>query len=89
MAEAASYRGERREVGVADGVSKWIDLTGESTKSWDEAVRLAVREASKTIQNITDVEVEGMRGVIRDGGMALYQVRCRVSFRIDDRLRAH
>ena len=89
MAETSGYTGEKRGAAPRHSVSKCIELTGESEKGWDEAVRVCVAEAAQTLQNISDVEVEEMRGTIRDGAIASYQVRCRISFRIDDRLRGH
>ena len=89
MTEASGYRGERAGKQAPHQVSKCIELTGESEKSWDDAIRACVTEASRTLQNISDVEVEELRGTVRDGAIGSYQVRCRVSFRIDDRLRGH
>ena len=33
---------------------KVVELVGESKNSWDEAVRNAVKDAHKTIRNITE-----------------------------------
>lgn len=89
MAEASGYTGEKRGAASRHHVSKCIELTGESERGWDDAVKACVSEAAQTLQNISDVEIEEMRGTIRDGAIASYQVRCRISFRIDDRLRGH
>lgn len=89
MAEAAAYRGERTREERPEGVYKSIELTGESKRGWDEAVKLCVAEAAETLQSITDVQVEEMRGKIRDGSIYSYQVRCKVVFRIDEKLRSH
>ena len=89
MGETSAYRGERGAVHKHYTVSKCIELTGESDKGWEDAVELCVKEASRTLQNFSDVEVEEMRGTIRDGAIAAYQVRCRISFGIDDQLRGH
>lgn len=89
MGETAAYRGEKVRAERPEGVYKSIELTGESKKGWSEAVELCVAEAAETIQSITDVQVEEMRGAIRDGAIYSYRVRCKVVFRIDDKLRSH
>ena len=38
------------------GVAKVIELIGESTQGWEDAVRDAVSRASDTVEGITEVK---------------------------------
>ena len=52
---------------MTDHVYKQIELTGSSTKSSDDAVRVALEKASKTLRNLHWFEVTGTRGQVEDG----------------------
>jgi dodecin len=64
-------------------VVKVIELIASSEKGFDDAVKQAVKEASKTIRNIDSVWVKDMKVHVKDGKIKSYGVVCKVSFRID------
>lgn len=64
-------------------VVKVIELIASSDKSFDDAVKQAVKEASKTIRNIDSVWVKDMKAHVKDGKIKSYGVICKVSFRLD------
>ncbi|HHY98138.1 MAG TPA: dodecin domain-containing protein [Firmicutes bacterium] len=64
-------------------VVKIIELLGESPNSWDEAVRNAVSEASKTVRNITGVEVTNMTASVENGRISKYKADVQVAFKVD------
>lgn len=65
-------------------VVKVIELVGSSERSFSDAVRHAVRVASKSIRNITAVDVLGSTAEVgRNGEIAAYKVNCRLSFVVD------
>ncbi len=69
---------------VPGGVVKVIELVGSSPESFSEAVRNAVRTASRTIRNIQGVEViSSTADVGEDGELALYKVNCKVAFLLE------
>ena len=51
---------------------------GSSPKSWDEAAENAVRTASKTINNITGVEVEHMTAKVEGGEIVSYKTTVKI-----------
>lgn len=61
-------------------VAKVIEVIAESEKSWEDAVKQAVKEASKTVREIRQVYVEGMQVVVEDGNVSRYRVNCKVTF---------
>jgi dodecin len=64
-------------------VVKVIELIASSEKSFDDAVKQAVKEASKTIRNIDSVWVKDMKAHVKDGKIKSYGVICKVSFRLE------
>ena len=64
-------------------VVKVIELIASSEKSFDDAVKQAVKEASKTIRNVDSVWVKDMKVHVKDGKIKSYGVICKVSFRLD------
>ena len=48
-------------------VVKVLELVGESKEDWQDAVQSAVREASKTVRNISGVEVANWTAQVQSG----------------------
>lgn len=68
-------------------VASVIELIGESTESWEDAVSSAVEAASKTIKHITGVEVLNLTAVVKDGRVDRFKADVHLAFAIDDSLR--
>jgi flavin-binding protein dodecin len=64
-------------------IVKVIELIASSEKGFDDAVKMAVKEASKTIRNVDSVWVKDMKVHVKDGKIKSYGVICKVSFRLD------
>jgi flavin-binding protein dodecin len=65
-------------------VVKVIELVGRSERSFSDAVRSAVQIASRSIRNITGVEVTGSRAQVgADGELTTFEAACRVSFVVE------
>lgn len=65
-------------------VTKVIELVGESKVSWEDAVRDAVKSASKTVHGITGVHVKNMTGnVDAEGNIVEYKTDIEVAFAVD------
>lgn len=65
---------------MSDNVYKSIELTGSSEISQEDAVRQAVREASKTIKNMRWFQIIDTRGHIEDSEIAHWQVTLKIGF---------
>lgn len=63
---------------------KKIELVGSSPNSIDEAIANAVAEAGKSLDHLEWFEVSQVRGHIRDGRVAHYQVEMKIGFRVAD-----
>ncbi len=64
-------------------VIKIIELLAESDKSWEDATRNAVKEASQSIRNIRSVWVKNLNAVVKDGEIVSWQLNCKLSFEKD------
>ena len=65
------------------GTYKMIELVGTSSKSFAEAVRAAVDEASKSVRHMDWFEVIDQRGRIADGKVKEFQVTIKIGFKIE------
>jgi dodecin len=69
---------------VPGGVVKVIELVGSSPSSFSDAVRNAVKTASRSLRNIRGVEVLNSTAEVGDGGeISNYKVACKVAFLIE------
>ena len=69
---------------MSEHVYKQIELTGSSPKSSDDAVRVALSKASKTLRNMHWFEVVETRGHVEEGNVLHWQVTIKVGLRIED-----
>jgi flavin-binding protein dodecin len=65
------------------GTYKLLELVGTSKKSFAEAVKAAVEEASKTVRHMDWFEVVNQRGRIVGGKVDEFQVTLKVGFKIE------
>lgn len=70
---------------MSDHVYKYIEITGSSAESSDDAIRKAVAKAGKSIHNMRWFNVTDTRGHIGDAGtIEHWQVTIKIGFRLDD-----
>ncbi len=67
---------------MSGGIYKLIELVGTSKESFEDAVNNAVKEAARTIKNMSWLEVIEQRGHITDGEVSEYQVKIKISFKV-------
>lgn len=65
-------------------VVKVIEILAESTKSWEDATKLAVSEAAKTIRNIKTVYIESFQAVVEKNEVVRYRVDAKISFIVEE-----
>ena len=64
-------------------VFKSLELVGVSDKSFDEAVRVAVKRAAESMRGLQWLEVMEQRAYIGDGDVNEFQVKVRVWFELE------
>lgn len=63
---------------------KKIEIVGSSTSSVEEAIQNAISQASRTLENVEWFEVGEIRGHVKDGQVAHFQVCVKIGFRLND-----
>src|SRR5215207_9779213 len=65
-------------------VVKFIELSGRSSESFEDAVRQTVERASRTIRNIQSVWVKEFEGVVENDQVTQFQVVVKLSFLVGE-----
>lgn len=69
---------------MSEHVYKVVELTGSSPNSVDDAIRNAVKRASRTLREMRWFEVIETRGHIEDGAISHFQVTVKIGFTLED-----
>ncbi|TCC96947.1 dodecin domain-containing protein [Pedobacter hiemivivus] len=64
-------------------IVKVIEVISSSESGFEDAVRNAVTEVSKTIKNIDSVYVKDFKVHLKNNQITSYGVICKVSFRVE------
>jgi dodecin len=64
-------------------VIKVIEVIATSKIGFEDAVKEAVKEVSKTIRNIDSVWIKDQKVHVHEGAIVSWGVVCKVSFRIE------
>jgi len=65
-------------------VAKVSEITATSTKSFEDAVEMGIRRASKTLKNLTSAWIADQEVEIAKGKVTAYRVRMRVTFVLEE-----
>jgi flavin-binding protein dodecin len=68
---------------MTESVYKVIQLVGTSTQSWEQAAKVAVERAAKTLRDLRIAEVVEQDLVIEDGKVEAYRTKLKVSFKFE------
>ena len=63
-------------------VLKVIELLASSEKSWEDAVRRAVKTAGKTVNGIRSVYVKEQSALIKNNDVVEFRVIVKISFEV-------
>ena len=61
-------------------VARVTEITASSSKSFDDAVRVGIDRASKTLDNIKGAWIQDQTVVVEEGKVTEYRVNMKVSF---------
>jgi hypothetical protein len=65
-------------------VAKITEIQASSTKSFDDAMRVGIARAEKTLRNLTGAWVKSQKLVIEQGKITEYRVLLKVTFVLTD-----
>ncbi len=63
-------------------IVKVIEVIASSEKSFDDAIKNALAEVSKTVENIDSIYVKDFKCHVKGKEITSYGVICKVSFRV-------
>ncbi len=66
-------------------VAKVIEIMSESVHSWEDAAQEALKEASKTVDNIKSLYVKEMQAIVEDDQIINYRINAKVTFVVEEK----
>lgn len=66
---------------MSDSVYKVVELVGTSEKSWEEAARVAVETAGKSLHDLRVAEVSELDMKVEGGKVVAFRARVKLSFK--------
>ena len=63
-------------------VMKVIEVLANSDKSWEDATKKAVKEASKTVKNIKSAFVQSQSVVVNGDNVTEFRVNLKIAFEV-------
>jgi len=71
-------------LGRHSSVGKFIELSGQSSESFEDAIRQAVQRASSTIRNIRSVWAKEFEAVVENNQVTQFRVVVKIAFVLDE-----
>ena len=62
---------------------KVIEVLAESDKSWEDAAKNAVSQASDSVRNIKSIYIENFEAAVKDNKISSYRINAKISFLLD------
>jgi flavin-binding protein dodecin len=63
-------------------IMKVIEVLANSDKSWEDATKKAVKQASKSVKNIKSVFVQSQSAVVNDDEVTEFRVNLKLTFEV-------
>jgi flavin-binding protein dodecin len=64
-------------------VLKVIEVLSNSEKSWEDATRKAVKQASKSVKNIKSVYVKEQSAIVKNDEVTEFRVNIKLTFEVN------
>ncbi|MDX6745651.1 dodecin family protein [Polaribacter sp. PL03] len=64
-------------------IMKVIEVLANSEKSWEDATKKAVKQASKSVKNIKSVFVQSQSAVVNGDEVAEFRVNLKITFEVN------
>ena len=65
-------------------VARITEITSTSSKSFDDAVQVGIKRATKTLENVTGAWVQDQEVTVKNNKISEYRVRLKVTFVLMD-----
>lgn len=63
-------------------IIKVIEVMAESDKSWEDAAKEAIREASQTIEHIRSIYIKETKALVENNNIIKYRIIGKISFEV-------
>ncbi|MCI2229348.1 dodecin family protein [Polaribacter sp. MSW13] len=63
-------------------IIKVIEVLANSSKSWEDAAKKAVKQASKSVKNIKSVFVQSQSAVVNNDEITEFRVNLKITFEV-------
>ncbi len=82
MTSRREGEGEERQTASTTRVAKIVEIVGTSNKSWEDAAKVAIDEARKTIRGIRGIKIKDMTARVDPdtGRLVEYRTSVNLSF---------
>jgi|TARA_B110000971_G_C19937318_1_gene467010 flavin-binding protein dodecin len=64
-------------------IMKVIEVLANSEKSWEDATRKAVKQASKSVKNIKAIFVQSQSAVVNGDEISEFRVNLKITFEVN------
>ena len=64
-------------------IMKVIEVLANSEKSWEDATKKAVKQASKSVKNIKSVFVQSQSAVVNNDEVTEFRVNLKITFEVN------
>jgi dodecin len=70
---------------MSESIANIVELVGSSDKGWEEAVKVALQEATKTIRGIVGIEVVSKTAAVdpNTGSITKYHATIKLAFALE------
>ena len=65
-------------------IVKVVEILAESSKDWEDAAQCAVTAAAKTVDQINQINIEGMQAIVENNKIVKYRINSKISFIVSD-----
>jgi dodecin len=65
-------------------IAKIIEVVASSDKGWEDAVRVGVEEASRTVRGIRGVDVQDWTARVENGRIVQYKANLKIAFSVEE-----
>ena len=62
---------------------KVIEVLAQSEIGWEDAAKVALEEASKTLRGIQSIYVQDMQAIVEDNRIVKYRINAKISFLLE------
>ncbi len=68
---------------------KTSELIASSPKGWEDAVRLAIERANKTLAGLQEIEIMRLSAKVENGKISEYRAHMKIAFILDSEYLIH